>query len=114
MYMIQYRVWKELEVYQKGFCNVRGHFVYNIHGVDENNKKCMNNVAKDVWDRFDVPIIEFQVRKKESRKKKEKILNREKRTWTRGIDKSYRKINNEEIEEWLAKHNGLDLSNLSE
>lgn len=114
MYMIQYRKWEELEIYQKGFCNVRGHLVYNIHGKDEQGHKCMNNVSKDVWDRFDVPVIEFAVRKKQSRKEKEKILNREKKTWTRKIDKTTRKIENNEIEQWLAEHNGLDLNNLLE
>lgn len=112
--MVQYRKWVELEIYQKGYCNVRGHLVYNIHGMDADGHKCTNNVAKDVWDRFDVPVIEFQMRKKQSRKEKEKQLNREKRTWTRKIDKCCRKIKNDEIEKWLAEHNGLDLNNLSE
>ncbi len=114
MYMIQYRKWEELEIYQKGYCNVRGHLVYNIHGKDEQGHKCMNNVAKEVWDRFDVPVIEFEVRKKQSRKEKEKQLNREKKTWSRGVDKFYRRIKNEDIEKWLAEHNGLDMNNLSE
>lgn len=116
MYMLQYRKWEELEVYQKGYCNVRGHYVYNIHGKDEQGHKCMNNVSKDVWDRFDVPVIEFKMRKRErkSRKEKEKVLNKSKKTWSRKIDKFFRRVKNDEIEKWLAEHNNMDLNNLSE
>lgn len=115
MYMLQYKDWRELEVFQKGFVNVRGHFVYNIWGKDEFGKKCVNNVAKDVWDRFDVPVVEYQTAKKETREKKEKYLNRTTKNWSNPIFKSdNRRINNEEIEKWLAEHNNLDLNNIKD
>lgn len=115
MYMLQYKDWKELEIFQKGFVNVRGHLVYNIWGKDELGKKCVNNVAKDVWDRFDVPVVEYQMTEKETREKKEKYLNRTTKEWSNPIFKSdKRRTKNEEIEKWLAEHNNLDLNSIKD
>lgn len=113
LYLVSRRNWQDCEIVQKGFVNLGKRKVYNLHGVADNGNKAVNNVAKDVWDRFDVPIIEHEVRRRDKRDAWEKNL--EPRTkWKGPIPKSRRKIQNEEIEKWLAENYGIDLEHLSE
>lgn len=108
MYVVSRKNWQDCEIVKKGFAKVRdGVTAYNIHGVAENGDKACNNVAKEVWNRFDVPIIEYTVRKK----KRRNIIEREllpKSISNSPVSRSRKKVLNDEIEKWLAEKYNVD------
>ncbi len=55
LYLLYKHEWGELEITSKGKCDVRGHWIYYLKGKHDGHN-VSGNVAKDVWERFDVPI----------------------------------------------------------
>lgn len=101
LYLLYKHEWGELEITSKGKCDVRGHWIYYLQGED-NGHKVSGNVAKDVWDRFDVPITESKIRPRRKRDDYKKALDME--VYHHGkIRKTYKKVLNNEIEQWLAE-----------
>lgn len=108
IYVVSRKVWCDCEIVKKGFLNLGKRIVYNIHGVNDDGHKACANVAKDVWDRFNVPIVEYTMREKEQRGFWEKT-QKGKKTYRYPIQKSRKKVQNEEIERWLTEKYDLDL-----
>jgi len=100
--VVSRKVWGDCEIVKKGFADLVRRKVYNIHGINPDGFKACTNVAKDVWDRFDVPIVEYEVRKKYKRELWEKSKEA-KKEYRYPIFKSRKRVRNEEIENWLAE-----------
>lgn len=121
MYVVgkRWNVFKDAEIYQKGYCVITDiHTVYNLWGtfIDSNDNKphkVVNNVSKEVWDRFDVPVVKMEKRKRDRKDLKEfdtqPVKEKSKINKSEG-----RKVQNDEIEKWLAENYNIDLELIKE
>ena len=102
----------EFEVTNKIRTNVRGHYTYMLQGLTERGNKANAVVNKSQYDKFDVPESEREITGKIHRDTIQDNLLSKKRK-PRPLTKNKRKAYNEEIERWLAEHNGIDFDKLT-
>lgn len=104
----------EFEVSSKIRTNVRGHLTYMLTGLTEKGHKACALVNQSQWDKFDVPIEEREIAKKVDRKRLRNKSMQPAVGRKTPIPKSEKRVYNEEIERWLAKHYDIDLDTLKE
>lgn len=110
MYVVSKKYWDDCEIVKKGIVNVRQNsHIYNLHGVSSKGHKACSNVAKEVWDRFDVPVVEHKVKRDIPRNSLENEMDLRKRKTKQKISKDRRKIENDDIERWLAEKYDMSL-----
>ena len=98
----------EFEVTNKIRTDVRGHYTYMLQGVTDRGRKANALVNRSQYDRFDVPSEERSVERKIDRKSiRRKSIEPARRPASGG-----RRALNEEVERWLAEHNGIDFDSL--
>lgn len=109
---------EEFEVTSKIRTDVRGHLTYMLRGVSERGIRLHTLVSKSQWDRYDVPVEEREVTRtaKQNRDLRRDALSRSLRPpmprQKTKVPKSRKRVENEEIERWIAEHNGLDFDRL--
>ena len=104
----------EFEVKSKIRTNVRGHFTYMLQGLTDKGNKANALVNKSQWDKFDVPIEERAIDKKVDRRRIRNSAMQPNVGRKTPIPKNEKRVYNEEIERWLAKHYDIDLDTLKE
>ena len=102
----------EFEVTNKIRTDVRGHYTYMLQGRTKLGNKANAVVNKSQYDKFDVPSEERVVTRKINRRTIQNNTLSKKRK-ERPLPKSRRKAYNEDIERWLAEHNGIDFDKLT-
>lgn len=112
MYVFDIGQKEDVEIIEKkwGQTNEK-HFIYILKGITARGTYATSNVNKEVWDRYDVPIVKMEV-KKHARNEYE-ISRKNYKRKMKIPPKSQRKVENEEIEKWLAEHLDLDWEKIS-
>ena len=112
MYVFDIGQKEDVEIIEKkwGQTNEK-HFIYILKGRTIRGTYATSNVNKEVWDRYDVPITKMEV-KKHARNEYE-ISRKNYKRKMKIPPKSRRKVENEEIEKWLAEHLDLDWEKIS-